>query len=75
MVILSHLYLVYFQEKKYVCLFLWCPFSSLKLLIHFRLNALFSGSVKIFYASIRVSSLFQKRSGTVAVLLQALISL
>ena len=58
---------VYFQDKNYVYLFLWCPFSSLKLLIRFRLNALFSGSVKIFYASIRASSLLQKRSSTVAV--------
>ena len=48
-------------------LFLWCPFSSLKSLIAFRLNALFSGSVKISYASIRASSLLQKRSSTVAV--------
>ena len=58
---------VYFQDKNYVYLFPWCPFSSLKLLIGFRLNALFSGSVKIFYASIRASSLLQKRSSTVAV--------
>ena len=43
MVILSHLQLVYFQDKNYVYLFLWCPFSSLELLIGFRLNASFSG--------------------------------
>ena len=69
MVIFSHLWLVYFQDKKYVYLFLWCPFSLLKLLIGFRLNALFSGGLKIFYGSICVSSLRQKRS------MQVLISL
>ena len=56
-------------------LFLWCPFSSLKLLIGFRLNALFSGGLKIFYGSIRVSSLHQKKTSTGAIWLQALISL
>ena len=55
--------------------FLWYPFGSLKLLIGFRLNALFSGGLKIFYGSIRVSSLHQKRSVTGAFWLQALISL
>ena len=37
-----------FQDKNYVYLFLRCPFSSLKLLIGFLLNALFSGGLKIF---------------------------
>ena len=36
--------LVYSQNKNYVYLFLWCPFSSLKLLTDFGLNASFSGA-------------------------------
>ena len=75
MVLLSHLQLFYFQDKNYVYLFLWCPFSLLKLLIGFRLNDLFSGGLKIFYGSIRISSLRQKRSSTGTIWLEALISL
>ena len=40
-----------------VCLFMWCSFSSLKLLIGFLSSASFSGDLKIFYGSILVSSL------------------
>ena len=46
-------------------MFLWCPFSTLKLVIGFPLNALFSGGLKIFYWSILVPSLqVQEQSGS-----------
>ena len=62
--------------KQKLCVFASVvPFQLAKIANWFLLNALFSGGLKIFYGSIRVSSLRQKRSSTEAIWLQALILL
>ena len=42
----NYLQLVYFQDKNYV--HMWCPISSLKLLIDFGLNVSFKDTLKAF---------------------------